>query len=1368
MRSVYPEPIVRAVLDGLHALDVLEFIDYHPESIQRDAPGRIRCFCPVHRETEFRSLEVDEAAKSFRCVEPGCAAHEGGDLIQLAALARGIDYDQALRVLVDEFVLDVLLPEDAEELQRGLDEAESYLLKLEAGAEDPDGLGERVLALLGGALERQRSHRRALRLRLRYERARGADAQPVPWVVRLAKAEEEAGQAQAAEKLLRDALEESPVDPALLRALGDLLVARDALDEGVELFMMLADASEVAGDYQAAIEAYRRIQALGDTGIDVEPLVTQLLLASGRAEEAANDLLLRAAVLQEEGKDEEAAQALVEYLAIRPEGLDAVQRLAEVELRSGAYAASPDRLLSAVDGLIAHRAHAGAQGVLDRIAREAGEGGPFLERRVALAKARMDQNAVLTALGKLMNHHRTAGDLRSALAILEAEILPLGPDNRKALRIAAELSRELGDMDATIQRFKRLEVLYERDGMHERAAAAALETVNLSPKVPAHWMRLVQLLVMSGKTQEAATVSREGCTALADAADPEELLELALFGLDLDAAQPDLQLAAARAFEATGRAKEARGPLFKACEQLVQAGRIDEAEEHVRHLLKLDPEHGPGAVLLAGVLRRQERLDDAAAILRGLAQRFYEESDFEECRNILERLIDIQPDDRQAIDLFVEVCSALGDKHKEARGRAALAAHLRRAGDADGALEQARLATDLRPGYPTALRLLAAIHDERGDGPAYEAAVLELARGLRGAGKEDEAAQLLSDLAARRPQCLEARDHLLAAAIAAGDDDAARAQAQALEAAADQFSLHEAAVEILGRAVEAGGPKKELQKILKRLGEIASQADEKTREALRLVRQHEQSGDTGQLIESLRALVELKPADEQHRKRLVDLLCAQGLPSEAANEWVRSAGLLIAGGAAVQAERALREALRLDPDCRDALRTLMELAEEEGDRDAAAQHRRELAFSLARSGAVDRAEAILREGLAADARDYETQRALVDLHLDGPVRDEARAAEALRALAARYEQDEHDEEAIACRRELAQLEGGGPGQRAALVDYLVSRGRRDAAALELEEMAAELRAAGDPSGALQLVERALSIDAGRLSARSLRAELLEESGDPKAAIEEWRALSPLLRAAEQAPAATRLPILPEYDFERFIVSENNRFAWATAQAVANAPGRTPHNPLFIHSDVGLGKTHILQAIANHVRAANPDARIAYTNAEEFTSELVTAIQKNAVASFRQAYKSCDLLLLDDVHLLAGKQRAQEEFFAIFNTLYQARRQIVVSSDRPPKDIALLEQRLRSRFGAGVLVDIQRPTVEMRMAVLRSLAQHRGIDPPADGLEALASALDQNIRELKAGFNQWLLQAEVGGDPPTADSARRAASMILSATRAAPA
>ncbi|SNU93262.1 chromosomal replication initiator protein DnaA [Bacillus pumilus] len=258
--------------------------------------------------------------------------------------------------------------------------------------------------------------------------------------------------------------------------------------------------------------------------------------------------------------------------------------------------------------------------------------------------------------------------------------------------------------------------------------------------------------------------------------------------------------------------------------------------------------------------------------------------------------------------------------------------------------------------------------------------------------------------------------------------------------------------------------------------------------------------------------------------------------------------------------------------------------------------------------------------------------------------------------------------------------------------------------------------------------------------------------------------SPIKKMSKEDPVDIPQNMLnPKYTFDTFVIGSGNRFAHAASLAVAEAPAKA-YNPLFIYGGVGLGKTHLMHAIGHYVIDHNPSAKVVYLSSEKFTNEFINSIRDNKAVDFRNRYRNVDVLLIDDIQFLAGKEQTQEEFFHTFNTLHEESKQIVISSDRPPKEIPTLEDRLRSRFEWGLITDITPPDLETRIAILRKKAKAEGLDIPNEVMLYIANQIDSNIRELEGALIRVVAYSSLINKDINADLAAEALKDIIPSSK----
>lgn len=267
-------------------------------------------------------------------------------------------------------------------------------------------------------------------------------------------------------------------------------------------------------------------------------------------------------------------------------------------------------------------------------------------------------------------------------------------------------------------------------------------------------------------------------------------------------------------------------------------------------------------------------------------------------------------------------------------------------------------------------------------------------------------------------------------------------------------------------------------------------------------------------------------------------------------------------------------------------------------------------------------------------------------------------------------------------------------------------------------------------------------------------------GGPKPGIPAAQAMPHL---APERGSAVSAVLNPRYSFSTFVVGSNNRLAHAAALSVAERPGHS-YNPLFVYGGSGLGKTHLMHAIGNAVMSRHPRKRVAYATSEKFTNEFINAIKSQKMDEFRERYRRIDVLLIDDIQFIAGKESTQDEFFHTFNSIHEEGKQIVLSSDRPPKAIASLEERLRSRFEWGLIADISPPDLETRIAILRAKAEAQSVPIPPPVIDYLAQRIVSNIRELEGALTRVVAHATLNAVPVTTELAQQMLQHILQAPR----
>ncbi|MCE5230911.1 tetratricopeptide repeat protein, partial [bacterium] len=800
----------------------------------------------------------------------------------------------------------------------------------------------------------------------------------------------------------------------------------------------------------------------------------------------------------------------------------------------------------------------------------------------------------------------------------------------------------------------------------------------------------------------------------------------------------------------------------EAAEQFLEVGRIyidqqetDRARQALEHALRCVPEHIEAREMLADLLVGQELTLQAMSIYGDLAEFHLRDKNPENVIRLANKILRLQPDHMPTLVMLVKAYGHAGMKDRQ------LSAEMR----------LARLYTQGQS-YTRATEILEEILARQDDfGPALEQ-LIQIAETQRQPTQTVAYLWRLSQMharAGRREEELAAVEQVLLkdpfhipAWFRNIELLSQWAPPRTLEAAISRFietfaRRAEEAIRVLNDL--CGGPnmKPEIFGGLARLYQMCGDQDG-VRTTLRA--QAELLGKLLRDVEALavwNTLAELQPDDLSILRTRIEIMMRNSMVAEVAVEYRRLASALIERERFEEAEVALLEVLSLKPRDTGARDDLITIFIRTGDHERAIDQIDDAAAKLLEEGRPADAIALYQRIFEFDADRPETYRRIIAIRqrmgdVPGAIETYGRLLDVLEKNSDGVLFEQAAQEAIELAPEMFTL-------RRRLADFYALQGRRAEAESVLLALAVRQIEREQLDDAEATLARLIELNPDSVPARAHHAELMARRGRAEDALAEFRRLAGAIQANPGAIAggadATRpfrtsnyegIRLIPEYTFDAFVVGARNNFAHATSMAVARAPARN-YNPLFLYSDVGLGKTHLCHAIAHYLVDRHPEMKIYYIAAEEFVGELIEAIQSNAMQALRNRFKLTDVLILDDVQVLSGKERAQEEFFHIFNTLFQAGKQIVLTSDRPPKDIAHLEKRLRSRFGAGIIVDIQPPDLETRVAILRHELKDRGREDTVSDpvLLFIAEHIESNVRELKGVLNQVLARQDFSGE-----------------------
>lgn len=1344
--GIFPESWIDGVRRQLDAAAVVRKINYRPEMIQDTGQG-IKCFCPIHKETIFRTLIVDTQTGDFRCSNFNCPGTSGGDLIELYARSCGLSYEQSLMELSRAFNITVDLSVADQYLKDALEVARNYL---EMGVlNEAEDHFDQILRFKENCIPALEGLARI------YEATERPDAFQT---VRLQLAMALAAQTRYDEAidLLQLYMRDNPheVEACLFNI--DCLKRAGHSDRAAAEYVRLADNLAARGEVDQALDIYRSAEALDALGLDVFTRVIALLMGAGRREEALAETIQEVGARIERGDPRGAVGALVSALDLDPAREELVLRLAEIVAQVEMVGEPLVRVCTEIQALLAARNHGPAAKALELLER-AFPGRPLImSLRADLEEARGNLDQSLELRLQCVDYYQQGREYEEALTVLE-KARAGRTDNITLLSRKANLLHEMGRASDAVPIYLEIVDLFKQADEFEHAAAVYQTVIDLEPDRIEHGENQFDLYLLLGMepiiVQKALALCEIYCR-LGQLPQATNVLERAIRNAPMS---PELLARHGEIFESLGRRGEAAERFLAVGQIFLNQNNLERAHQALEHSLKCVPEHLDAREALADVLAAQDMTLQAMGIYTDLAEFYLREKEAETVIRLQRKVLAIQPGHLPSLLMLSKSYGMAGQMDLQLSTQTQLIKYYMDGQSYTRATEICEEILSQHDDYTPALEQLVAIAQANKQGTQSVKYLWKLSQVHARGGRREQEQGILEQVLARDPLHAGACFRHLELLMAWGTP---RALAEAISLVVQRHEMSgriDQAIQILEDLRQTSSPKPEIFAGLARLYRAKGDT-ESLRSALRI--QAELLGKMlrdPEALEVWNELVALQPDDMTILRTRVEIMLRDGMMDEAAEEYRRLALALIERRRYEEAEMALLEVLNLNARDLAARNDLISVFVKTRDFTRAAEQVEEAAGQLLEEGQFAEAIHIFERIFEFDSARDDIYRKIIAIRqrmgdLSGVLETFERLLDCLDAKDATTEFEQAAHEAI-------QLQPDSWAMRRRLADFYAYHSRPREAEGTLLTLAVRQIETGERAEGEKTLDKILEFNPSSVPARAHRAELLAHRGLTAEALNEFMSLTGSLAAASALgaigdPATTPyragsyegIRLIKDYTFETFIVGARNNFAYATAMAVCRAPAKN-YNPLFLYSDVGLGKTHLCHAIAHYLIDRHPELKVLYTTTEEFVAELVDATQGNSITAFRNRHKLMDVLIIDDVQFLSGKERAQEEFFHVFNVLYQAGKQVILTSDRPPKDISHLEKRLKSRFGAGIIVDIQTPDLETRIAILRHEMAARGKEGALSDEVILhvAEQVESNVRDLKGVLNQLLARQDFSGD-----------------------
>lgn len=1346
--SGLPKDLTQKIRDAVDPEALLRKINYRPETIQVAGPT-IKAFCPIHREPVFRTLVIEKSDWSYKCTNKQCAGAKGGDLIDFYAKTRGINYEEAVLEMSRLFDIEVDGKLVSDYVTQAL-EIGSNFLEMGVFAE-AESQFEAVLRMQPNSLP-------ALRGMVKVLKELGRSEKLTPMTLRLSRVLFEQGDYAEAAGLMEEYVRYTPDDAETRMLYIQCLQRTGRKEEVAHELIHLAEGKTSVGDIDEALKLYRQVQEMNIETLDVSAQIIQILISAGRQDEAVEEVLQRARVLHRAGSPQGAIKCYLSALEIDPARDDIRVKIAQLVARERMAGEAFNNACAMIRQMLRQvTAHGPAAQALEALMEAFADHPRLLELKGDLEEERGNEESATEIRLHCMDLFEKRKEYDAALDLVD-RALQRTPDSAPMLSRRAALLAELGRPEDAAKAYLDIISAFQASGDYEHAAGAYQAVIELQPASLVHRQKQFELYLKAKLNDFATEKGVALARAYLEGREPGKAAQVVerLFTFLPDST--DLLAMHAEALEQLSRKGEAAEQFLSAAKLAIQKQSHEEARQLLERSLKCMPEHMESRELRAEVLMLQRNTAQAIREFEELAQFYLRADEMQNVIRIALKILAIEPDRVSTLQLMTAAYGKLGDVENQRATQLRMVWIYRQQKSFTMAREMCGEILLEDESFTPAVEQLLAIAEASKKTEDVLTQLWRLAQIHQQTGRNDEEKKALAAILQREPLHEGACKRHIEVLLQWGEPQ--------------ELAL------VINQAIERFTAAHKVAQITKLLEDLRSGPSPKPELLSGLARIYRSAKDTAGLKDTLRMqaqllaralrdaeaievwgeLAKLLPEDLSIRRSRIELMLRSKKNDEAAEEY-RFLGDYYAQHNQVEAaEAAHLDVLKLLPEDRPSQESLISLYIKQEKHAEATRLIESLAGQDMQRGDYEGATATYERLLDFQAQPEDVYRKIIAVKqragdTPGALRYYDRMLDLLagEGRSGAFEQAVHD---------AVLLDPDNWAIRSRLADHLIKAGRMNEAEAVLRDMAILQLRAEKHDLAAKTIDQMLEFNKESVQGRALRAELMARQGNKDMALSQFMELADSLSqmkgsiiGAPSSPFAfgnyEGLTRVKEYTFSQFVVGSRNNFAYATAQAVSRAPGKN-YNPLFLYADVGMGKTHLCHAIANYVLDHHPNLKVLYTMTEDFVGALIDSIQTNTVTHFRNRYRSADVLIMDDIQFLSGKERAQEEFFHVFNALFEGGKQIIITSDRPPKEIKHLENRLRSRFGAGIIVDIQAPDLETRIAIIRRELIQKNINNQFsdEAVLYLAESVATNIRELKGALIQVMARYELSKDPIT--------------------